>query len=313
MQDKMEESRYQKYSEEDIARMSMRDRELKEFRDLIGRREQEFEAQRAKFMEEQLQRERQFQREFEERERLFTDREKKVVDRQRDFERNFSKREAELEALRDHLQFEISSREARLQQALVEFEQEKSRYKEENLKRVEATSRSYVSEALDLLEKKEGQFHFISKLWGGIGAIGLIGGLAFFVYISLTSAMTVSADITWPFLAFSVFKGLISVALVAGLAKYAFLFSSYYMQESLKNADRRHAINFGKFYLESYGAAAEWSQVKEAFEHWNISESNAFTRADTSLPDISVLEKSVAFVERIGRALPKAPVNGSGA
>jgi hypothetical protein len=49
------------------------------------------------------------------------------------------------------------------------------------------------------------------------------------------------------------------------------------MREALKNADRRHAINFGKFYLESYGAAAEWSQVKEAFEHWNITGENAFS------------------------------------
>jgi hypothetical protein len=76
------------------------------------------------------------------------------------------------------------------------------------------------------------------------------------------------------------------------------------MEEALKNADRRHAINFGKFYLESYGAAADWAQVKEAFEHWNIAASNAFSRSDSSLPDISVLEKSVALIERVSKALP---------
>lgn len=100
-------------------------------------------------------------------------------------------------------------------------------------------------------------------------------------------------------------KGIIAVALLVGLAKYSFLFSSSYMQEALKNADRRHAINFGKFYLESYGAAADWAQVKEAFEHWNISGTNAFTRSDNYLPDVGSLEKAIALVERAGKALPK--------
>ncbi|KMN32754.1 hypothetical protein VI26_16680 [Chromobacterium sp. LK1] len=110
---------------------------------------------------------------------------------------------------------------------------------------------------------------------------------------------------TWEFLVFAIFKGLVAIALLAGLAKYAFLLGNSYMQEALKNADRRHAINFGKFYLESYGAAAEWSQVKEAFEHWNITGTNAFKRAEESMPDIGTLEKAIAMVERAGKALPK--------
>jgi len=85
------------------------------------------------------------------------------------------------------------------------------------------------------------------------------------------------------------------------------------MQEALKNADRRHAINFGKFYLESYGAAAEWSQVKEAFEHWNISGSNAFKRPDEAMPDISALEKAVALVERASKAIPKSKAESGAA
>lgn len=312
MQDRMEESRLQKVAQEERERLSMHERELREYRDLIGIREQEFDAYRAKLKQEQLQRERQLQKEFEERERLFAEREKKLVERQRDFERHLSQRQAESEALREHLQVEIASRETRLQQALMELQQEKERYKEESRKRVETTSKSYVSDALDSLDRKERQFHLMSKIWSGVGAAGLILGLSFFVYISLTAAISIPAEITWPFLFFTVFKGLIAVALVAGLAKYSFLFSSYYMEEALKNADRRHAINFGKFYLESYGAAADWSQVKEAFEHWNIAASNAFTRSESALPDISVLEKSVALIERVSKALPKPP-SGSGA
>jgi hypothetical protein len=141
--------------------------------------------------------------------------------------------------------------------------------------------------------------------------MSLAGSIGFFGYITLSSALTLPNPITWEFIAFSVFKGLVAVALLAGLAKYSFLFSSSYMQEALKNADRRHAINFGKFYLESYGAAAEWSQVKEAFEHWNITGSNAFKRSDGSMSDISALEKAVALIERATKAMPKAKIEGS--
>lgn len=111
--------------------------------------------------------------------------------------------------------------------------------------------------------------------------------------------------ITWEVIVFSVVKGLIAVSLLGALARYAFLLSNSYVREALKNADRRHAINFGKFYLESYGAAAEWSQVKEAFEHWNISGSNAFSQPDEIQFDAASTGKLVSLLEQFSRSLPK--------
>lgn len=75
------------------------------------------------------------------------------------------------------------------------------------------------------------------------------------------------------------------------------------MRESLKNADRMHAINFGNFYVQSYGAAAEWTQVKEAFENWNITSSNAFTGVDEPKTDVLGLEKVVSRLDLICRNL----------
>lgn len=312
MQDKMEESRLIKLAQDERERLSAHESELREYRALLSRQEKEFDSYRSRLKEEQLQRERLLQKENEERERLFVEREKQLLQRQRDFEIQLDRRRSEIESLRKHLQVEIAQRETQLQQAIAELEQEKERYKEEGRKRIEANSRSYVSDALDVLDQKERQFHRMSKIWASVGAAGLVSGVVFFIYIGISSAASLSQEITWPLFVFLTFKGLVAVALVAGLAKYSFLFSSYYMQEALKNADRRHAINFGKFYLESYGAAAEWSQVKEAFEHWNITAANAFSKSDPSLPDISALEKSVALIERVGKALPKN-MTGSGA
>lgn len=305
MQERMEEARMKELALQEEKRLTARERELQRYREVIQKQEHELDAYRAKLKEEQLAREKELQRELEARERFFAEREKKLIERQRDFENHLMHRQAETEALREHLQKEIGNREAKLQQALIELQQEKERYNEESRRKIEKTSKDYVADALDTLDRKETQFHRISKIWSCVGAGALIGGVSLFAYVTFTSVVSLPSQITWEFLAFSVFKGLIAITLLAALAKYSFLFSSSYMQEALKNADRRHAINFGKFYLESYGAAADWSQVKEAFEHWNISGANAFTRSDDAVPDVSALEKAVALIERAGKALPQ--------
>lgn len=304
MQERMERDRLAERVLEEEERFSARERELMHYRELIQRQEHELDAYRKRLKEEQLIREKELQNELNAREKFFSEREKSLIERQRDFEQHLMRREAETEALRTHLQKEISDREARLQQALVELQQEKERYSEESRKKIERTSKDYVVDALDTLDRKEKQFHFISKVWSSIGVISISSGAIFFAYVTISSFFMLPEKITWEFILFSVFKGLIAVGLLAGLAKYSFLFSSAYMQEALKNADRRHAINFGKFYLESYGAAAEWSQVKEAFEHWNISGSNAFTRQEDPTTEISSLERAVELIERVSKAIP---------
>lgn len=305
MQEKLEQARMRDLALEEEKRFSARERELMHYRDMIARQEHEFDVYRKRLKEEQLAREKELQKELEAREKFFVEREKSLIERQRDFEVRLTARQAETEALRSHLSKEIADREAKLQQALIDLQQEKERYSEESRKKIERTSKDYVADALDTLDRKESQFHRISKIWSFVGATSLVSGIVFFVYVSISSVIALPTQITWEFLMFSVFKGLIAVALLAGLAKYSFLFSSSYMQEALKNADRRHAINFGKFYLESYGAAAEWAQVKEAFEHWNISGANAFSRSDEAAPDVAAIEKAVSLIERASKALPK--------
>lgn len=302
------DNRLHKLSVDEQMHFSNREREIQEYREMMEKQQREFDSYRHRAKQEQFTREAEFQKELEAREQMFAKREKQLTSRQRDIEQSVMKRHAEAEQLREHLQKEIVAREIKLQQELVDLEREKERYNEESRKKIERTSKDYVVDALDTLDKKEVQFHRISKIWSSIGAVSLIASISFFVYITLTTSISLPSPITWEFLAFSVFKGLIAVALLAGLAKYSFLFSSSYMQEALKNADRRHAINFGKFYLESYGAAAEWSQVKEAFEHWNISGANAFKKVDEGMPEISALEKAVALVERANKAIPKLKI-----
>lgn len=313
MQDRIEDNR-RKAAAEDRDRVyetyAERERQLNKYREVIERQERELDAYRARLKEEQIAREQELQQQIEARERLFAEREKKLVERQRDFERSLMHRQAENEALREHLQKEVANREAQLAQAMIDLAQEKERYNEESRRKLEKTSKDYVADALETLKSKEREFHRIAKSWSLAGAVSILGAIAFFAYLTLAPGFSLPQTITWEFLVFVLFKGLVAVALIAAFSRYAFLFSTSYMQEALKNADRRHAINFGKFYLESYGAAADWAQVKEAFEHWNISGSNAFTRGPGELPTLSTLEHASALVEKLGKALPKAKTEG---
>lgn len=305
MQDRIEESKHRMSAQEERARFFAREKELLEYREMIEMQQKEFDEYRKRTQEEQLKRELSFRQELEQREKMFAEREKKLMARQRDFEDHLNRRQVETETLRDRLQHEIAEREAQLHAAMVNLTQEKERYNEESRKKIEKTSKDYVADALQTLANKETEFHSISKRWSVVGALGLAAAIGFLGYLSFSTAIAMPTQVTWEFIVFSAFKGLIVTALLAGLAKYAFLFSRSYMQEALKNADRRHAINFGKFYLESYGAAADWGQVKEAFEHWNIAGTNAFTQPEPTSLDLTALERAANLVERARNSLPK--------
>ncbi|WP_113721713.1 hypothetical protein [Aeromonas salmonicida] len=298
MQERMDDERKREIANDKNRYFSEREKELSHYREIIEKQESELNAYRTRLKEELYLREKELRKELEERERYFLDREKKLVERQKEFEEHFHRRELEAESLRNHLQKEISSREYELKKAFDDLALEKERLTKESREKIEQTSQNYVEDALELLSTKESQFHTMSKIWSGVGASCLVVGVIFFVIVTFRYGTLDVDQVTWQFLIFTLFKGLVTVGLLATIAKYAYLFSSSYMHESLKNADRRHAINFGKFYLQSYGAAADWSEVKEAFEHWNISGSNAFTRQEPSSSDENTLEKAVQAIQK---------------
>jgi hypothetical protein len=304
MQDRIEESRLRNQMSTDIRKhLEEREKELLAYREQIQKQEMELDAYRNKLKQEQLEREKELQKELMQRERFFSDREKMLSERQKEFEKHLLARQRETEEIRNNLETELAKRESELQKISLELQKEKARYNEESRKKIEKTSNDYVAEALDILNTKEIEFHARSKSWAAIGAFSLVCGLIFFIYVTLVTFDLISDSVTWQFISFSAFKGLIALALFAALAKYSLLFSNSYMREALKNADRRHAINFGKFYLESYGAAADWSQIKEAFEHWNIKGDNAF-QGNNSRFDVSTLEKIASAVDKINKSIP---------
>lgn len=266
-----------------VARERQLQEQLAHQQSVIREQEDRLNESRNKLKEEQLLREKEFQRELEERERLFEKRQERMFQRQKQMEQHFHERLQETELLRNRLESELSAREIALKKSEEELEQEKQKYREESRKQIESKSQSYVNTALTGLQTKEDDFHKIARIWSIVGACSIVLGILFIIYTTLSGGYSFHSGVgfSWTYFTFITFRGLIVIALFAALARYAFIYSNSYMHESLKSGERRHAINFGKFYLEAYGADASWGQIKEAFQHWNIGNESAFSKRDS--------------------------------
>jgi hypothetical protein len=81
----------------------------------------------------------------------------------------------------------------------------------------------------------------------------------------------------------------IVIGFLGACSKYAFSLGKAYTSESLKAADRIHAISFGQFYLRAFGEHVNWTELKEVFQHWNIDRSSTFSNLDAAQIDPQIL------------------------
>jgi hypothetical protein len=277
---------------------------------LIHEQEKELNLNRKRIKEEQIAREKEYSKEMHDREMFFEKRESDLMNRQRQMEEHLHERMKETEVLQIKLKKEISEKEKLIKLAYEELEIQKSRYTEESRKQIESKSQNYVNTALTGLESKENSFHFMSKAWAVIGAISIVLGIGFMIFSTFYGADSFhnANSFSWSYFLFITFRGLIVVAMFVALAKYAFVYSNSYMHESLKSGERRHAINFGKFYLEAYGVNANWDQVKDAFQHWNISNESAFSKKGTAEFDPKVVETAMEMSKLITKKVKEKEV-----
>jgi hypothetical protein len=210
-------------------------------------------------------------------------------------------REIETSHLKQILQEKITDQEIKLKNTLEELEREKERYHEESRNQIQARSNSYVNEAITALDTSARRYHSRGSFWSIAGLLSLAGGVGTGIYFGLVgiTALENSEKISWPVVSFLAFKGVIVIGLFVALAKYCFTYSQSFTHEAIKNSERKHAINFGKFYLETYGAEAEWAQVKEAFEHWNINSSSAFSGSDPDKFDPKLFDRAIGIAEAV--------------
>jgi len=283
------------------------------YRKQLEFQERQLEELKTRLRKEQAEREASFQAELLEERNRVREQQAQLQAHLKSSEMAFSSQLSELERERHRLSQELQEREQLLQESFEELEREKKKYTEESRRKIESNSTAYVNDALQALDTAAKKYHDISRNWSISGLVSLFAGVGAATYFGLIGFLPVAGTTTveWSQVVFFGFKGLIVIGLFVAIAKYCFTYGQSFMHESLKNSERKHAINFGKFYLESFGANAEWSQVKDAFEHWNIAPSSAFSNNDSDKFDPKTIERASQLIDSLGKLkLPKDSSQG---
>lgn len=161
---------------------------------------------------------------------------------------------------------------------------------EEKRVKFENTAAEYIEEALSELKEREDGLNSKAQFWYWMGygaiAIGILSA-AIFAFVNLSEFEGANR---WDLVTFSAIKSIVLICLLLALAKYSFTLGKSFMDESLKNSDRIHAISFGKFYLQAFGDRATPEEMKEVFQHWNISSDNSSSGLNPEMIEPKVLE-----------------------
>jgi len=105
----------------------------------------------------------------------------------------------------------------------------------------------------------------------------------------------------WSLTIYFAIKSILIISLLIAASKYCFTLAKSFMIESLKIADRSHAIGFGQFYLEVFShKSIEPDELKSVFSDWNINNSNsAFSNQETNHWDPKVMKNAIKLVSKI--------------
>lgn len=189
---------------------------------------------------------------------------------------------------------QIGAQAAREQQQIAQKEQ------------LERDAAPFVDEAIASLTKNERRDRAIAYIWFIVGAAVLVAGVVYALWalkaatsnqLTQVAGAEVSAD--WVRFAWVALKTLVVVGLLLAASKYCFLLGRSHMSESLKSADRVHAISYGRFYLRAWGGREAPPQIKDVFQHWNISSPSAFAATTPEQFDPKYLEQLIALAKLV--------------
>jgi len=133
-----------------------------------------------------------------------------------------------------------------------------------------------------------------------MGFLGLVGGVIVAVWLSDSTLKELQKKENWNLTIFVGFKSIDIILLLIASSKYSFTLAKSYMSESLKIADRIHAISFGKFYLQVFNDQINPKEIKEIFRDWNINyQNNYFSSQTTADYDPKLIEKIIELIDKV--------------
>ncbi|EBX8440575.1 toll/interleukin-1 receptor domain-containing protein [Salmonella enterica subsp. enterica serovar Oranienburg] len=171
--------------------------------------------------------------------------------------------------------------------------------KEIRAKVLKDESADYISETIEDLKAREKDGRQLSSRWHLAGYGALVASVIFVLTLwFLAERSFVQSPLDTTRLIFDAIKGVTVVALLLGLARYSFLMAKTHQLEALKNADRLHAISFGKFYMRVFSTQISQSELKEVFQHWNTSGASDLSHLDVDKIDSRFIELFGKISER---------------
>lgn len=163
----------------------------------------------------------------------------------------------------------------------------------ETAERVEQNIATYLDEAVTSQKKAEKSNWIFGTIWYAVGFLSLLVGVVSALWALKTTSYSAEIGIVIN----SVAKSVILVGFLGASARYCFVLGKSYVNESLKNSDRLHAMQFGRFYLRVFGNKTNWQELKEVFANWNISNNSSFHDLKTSDVDPKIIEAAIEFAK----------------
>ena len=93
-------------------------------------------------------------------------------------------------------------------------------------------------------------------------------------------------------------SGVVLTCILAALSRMMFILGRSFMVESIRNADRYHAISFGKFYMEAFENVSR-QEVKEVLGAWNFDSESNFSKQDAKDIDPNI----TGFIESLKKTV----------
>jgi hypothetical protein len=168
----------------------------------------------------------------------------------------------------------------------------------ETIARVEANAETYIRESISRLEAKEKNYRTIAYLCYLLCGVSLIVAIIF-LFNKANFLLNSKEEIKTPEQIQLGILGFVLLALIISISRFLFLIGKSFMVESLRNSDRIHAISFGEFYLKAFGNKADWNEIKEAFQHWNIDGGSSFITQSATEFDPEIFKNIIEFTKVI--------------
>lgn len=165
--------------------------------------------------------------------------------------------------------------------------------------KIETSAPIYIEETLSDLKTKESNMKTYALIWYALGFLTLLAGVAATVWLSNSGLAEFGETENWSKTIFFAIKSALIIILLIASSKYSFTLGKSYMNETMKIADRIHAISFGKFYLQVFNKRIEAEELKDIFRDWNISNQSSFMGQKSEDFDPKLLEKVIELIDKI--------------